>query len=142
MRISDWSSDVCSSDLVTEFAALEQFEAGSFDAVVALSVHVLAHVRSPAAFLARAHALLKPGGVLVIDEKDVMEPHRQRAASVFASGPVHNFHLTMATFDGYLRQAGFENVRTGIDSARATAFRPLVGVPRRPPGPQKPPHRP
>ncbi|MFN4088487.1 MAG: class I SAM-dependent methyltransferase [Alphaproteobacteria bacterium] len=117
---------------VTGFETMAPFEDASFDAVVVLSIHVLAHVRSPAAFLARAHALLKPGGLLIIDEKDVLEPHRQPAPSVFASGPVHNFHLTQATFDAYLRRAGFETVASGPDAGRSTAFRHMVGIARRP----------
>ena len=117
---------------VTGFDDLAAFEDGSFDAVVALSIHVLAHVRSPMAFLERVHALLKPGGLLIIDEKDVLEPHRQSGPSVFTSGPVHNFHLTMDTFDAYFRGAGFEIVHSGLDGARSTAFRHMVGVARRP----------
>lgn len=117
---------------VTGFDDLAAFEDGSFDAIVALSIHVLAHVRSPMAFLQRAHALLKPDGLLIIDEKDVLEPHRQSGPSVFTSGPVHNFHLTMDTFDFYFRGAGFEIVHSGLDGARSTAFRHMVGVLRRP----------
>src|SRR3546814_8687950 len=57
MRISDWSSDVCSSDLTPP--------ADSFGAVVSISAHLPSHVRK------KLHRLvaqsIKLGGVIVLE---------------------------------------------------------------------------
>src|SRR3546814_2730804 len=50
MRISDWSSDVCSSDL--------------FDAV--LNMEVVEHVADVGAFLRASADLVRPGGVMIL----------------------------------------------------------------------------
>ena len=117
---------------VTEFETLALPEAGSVDAVVALNVHVLAHLRSPRRWLRRMHELLRPGGHLILDEKDVLLPVNQRGSSVFDSGQAHNYHLTLTTLRKYALDAGFELVECGIDPYRRTAFRHMVLVARKP----------
>src|SRR3546814_3059815 len=65
MRISDWSSDVCSSDLVNKTARLEDMEKGMVvqsgnDAAIALAEHVAG---SEAAFAQLMNAYAKQLGL-------------------------------------------------------------------------------
>lgn len=54
---------------------------GTFDGV--LSTQVLEHVRDPAAYLAEAHRLLRPGGRLVLSTHGVWEDHTATAEDLW-----------------------------------------------------------
>src|SRR3546814_15614340 len=99
MRISDWSSDVCSSDLVAGVDAapenvaaarahaqgsgleisyhageLAGLDIGTFDLVT--SMEVIEHVADKRAILASLAAVMKPGGLVVLST-----PNRTLASS-------------------------------------------------------------
>jgi len=103
-----------------------------FDAVNVLAHHVLAHVLSPRRLLARIHELLVPGGLLLLDEKDVLLPVRYKTRSVFDTGRAHQFHLTLATTLRYLEAAGFEVIDCAVDAGRISDFRHIRAVARKP----------
>src|SRR3546814_10909562 len=85
MRISDWSSDVCSSDLrLSRFANVEVREGDmhalpcdddSFDLVVLM--HALTYAAKPAQAVAEAARVLRPGGQLLLSS---LARHGHRAA--------------------------------------------------------------
>ncbi len=103
-----------------------------FDVVNVLAHHVLAHVLSPRLLLARIFEVLKPGGLLLLDEKDVLLPWRYKTRSVFDTGRAHQYHLTRDTTERYLRAAGFELLECEIDRGRVSDFRHIRAVARRP----------
>ncbi|HKJ25823.1 MAG TPA: class I SAM-dependent methyltransferase [Myxococcota bacterium] len=105
---------------------------GPFDVVDVLAQHVLAHVASPSRLLSEIHAALVPGGLLFLDEKDVLHPALHKTPSIFESGTAHQYHLTERTTAGYLRAAGFEILRCEIDPHRMSDFRHIVSVARKP----------
>lgn len=105
---------------------------GPFDAVNVLTHHVLAHVLSPRLLLEKIFQLLKPGGWLFLDEKDVLMPARYKTQSVFQSGPVHQFHLTVHTTARYLASAGFELIECTIDKRRTSDFHHVRAIARKP----------
>ena len=105
---------------------------GTFDAVNALAHHVLAHVLSPRNLLARIFNVLKPGGYMFLDEKDVLRPARHKKRSVLDSGPAHQYHLTVHTTARYIESAGFELIECEIDKHRTSDFRHIRVVARRP----------
>ena len=115
-----------------ELAELAGFEDGSFDAVSALTIHTLGHLPSPRRFLARIYDLLKPGGYLFVDEKDVLHPVRATGPSVFDSGAPHYFHFTQDTLRKYFEAAGFEVRECSIDPGRKKALRHVPVVARKP----------
>jgi 2-polyprenyl-3-methyl-5-hydroxy-6-metoxy-1,4-benzoquinol methylase len=117
---------------ITEFETVDLPAGGDLDAVVALNVHVLAHLRSPRQWLGHVYQLLKPGGRLILDEKNVLLPVKQRGSSVFDSGPAHNYHFTLSTLRRYALSAGFEIIECAIDETRATAFQHMVLVAQKP----------
>lgn len=103
-----------------------------FDAVSVLTIHTLSHLSSPSRFLRRLHELLKPGGYLFLDEKDVLIPARHMERSVFASGEAHFFHFTEESLARCIEEAGFELVECRHDPVRRSAFRHMIVVARRP----------
>lgn len=103
-----------------------------FDIVNVLTHHVLAHTRSPRGLLARCFEVLKPGGYLFLDEKDVLLPARYKTLSVFDTGRAHLYHLTVDTTARYLRSVGFELIECEIDSCRVSDFRHIRAVARKP----------
>lgn len=105
---------------------------GPFDAVNVLTHHVLAHVLSPRMLLEKIYQVLKPGGFLFLDEKDVLLPARYKTPSVFQSGPVHQYHLTAQTTARYLESAGFELIECRIDNRRISDFHHIRAVARKP----------
>src|SRR3546814_7870776 len=72
MRISDWSSDVCSSDLAerqqlnVDYRAcgIEDLGETGFDLVT--SMEVIEHVTDPQAFIDGLAGALAPGGLMVL----------------------------------------------------------------------------
>jgi SAM-dependent methyltransferase len=110
-----------------------------FDVVNVLAHHVLAHVLSPRVLLMRIFECLKPGGLVLIDEKDVHFPYRCKTRSALHTGRAHQFHLTADTTEAYLRAAGFEVLECGIDRGRLTDFRHILAVARKPADLEKPP---
>lgn len=105
---------------------------GPFDAVNVLTHHVLAHVLSPRMLLEKIFSILKPGGYLFLDEKDVLKPARYKTGSVFQSGPVHQYHLTAHTTARYLETAGFVLMECTIDKRRISDFHHIRAVARKP----------
>jgi SAM-dependent methyltransferase len=103
-----------------------------FDIIEGLSVHVLAHVMSPRQFLSRILDLLKPGGYLFLDEKDVLLPAPGFADFVLDTGPAHQHHLTCETTARYVRSLGFELLDCQIDQERVSSFHHIRVVARKP----------
>lgn len=77
----------------------------AFDVVGMYSV--IEHTHRPDAYLRRAHALLKPGGLLVLRLPDT--PPEGPPASLLA----HLYHFNGATIMQLLRRCGFEIVQVG-----------------------------
>lgn len=117
---------------VPEHSTLPMFAPGSFDAVTALTIHLLSHLPEPMQFLKRVHELLTPGGVLFLDEKDVLAPAKPVTWSVFDSGVGHLFHFTRPVVRAMLERAGFEVLSADHDTGRATTFRHVLVIARRP----------
>lgn len=117
---------------VLDLAGLTGFADASFDAVSALTIHTLGHLPSPRRFLGRIHELLKPGGYLFVDEKDVLHPVRATGPSVFDSGAPHYFHFTEDTLRKYFEAVGFEVLECRIDPGRKKALRHVPVVARKP----------
>ena len=117
---------------VLELAEMRGFQKETFDAITALTIHTLGHLPSPSRFLARLFDLLKPGGYLFMDEKDVLHPVRATGPSVFDSGAPHYFHFTEDTLRKYFEAAGFEVLECRIDPARKKSMRHVPVVARKP----------
>ncbi|HUR43925.1 MAG TPA: class I SAM-dependent methyltransferase, partial [Aestuariivirga sp.] len=117
---------------LTEVNTLANIEAGSFDVVIALSVHLLAHVLSPRDTLEKIRTVLKPGGLLFLDEKDIGYPVRYKSGSIYSSGRAHLFHFTVETVAASLETAGYEIVSCELDKSRSTGFRHIKLVARNP----------
>jgi SAM-dependent methyltransferase len=103
-----------------------------FDVIAGLNEHVLAHVMSPRLLLARMFELLKPGGYLFLEEKDVLLPAPHLDYFVLDSGPAHLFHLTLPTTARYVRAAGFELIECEMDEERVSDYKHLRVVARKP----------
>jgi len=103
-----------------------------FDAIEGLTIHILAHVMYPRLLLSRIFDLLKPGGYLFLDEKDVLLPAQSGNHFVLDSGQAHQFQLTQYTTASYLRGVGFDLIECEIDSERASGFRHIRVVARKP----------
>jgi SAM-dependent methyltransferase len=78
---------------------------GSFD--VAAMYSVIEHTHDPAAHLRKAHALLRPGGLLVLRLPDTGD--EGPPASLIA----HLYHFNQATITELLRRSGFQVLWTG-----------------------------
>ena len=115
-----------------ELTELPDFADHSFDAITALTIHTLGHLPSPRRFLTRLYDLLRPGGYLFIDEKDVLHPVYATGPSVFDSGAPHYFHFTRDTLQKYFETAGFEVLECSIDPGRRKALRHVPVVARKP----------
>lgn len=105
---------------------------GQFDIVNALNHHALAHVLSPRVLLKHIFTVLKPGGYLFLDEKDVLHPVRHKKRSSLDSGPAHQFQLTVHTTARYIRATGFELLECELDPHRSSDFRHIRIVARKP----------
>jgi SAM-dependent methyltransferase len=128
----------CHEVPLTRFGSMLEGAEGRFDCVCALTIHVLAHVPSPRDFLARAHALLKPDGLLLIEEKDVLQPAYAGGLSIFDTGVAHLYHLTLPAARSYLEQAGFEIEHAAYDGDRRTSSQHFVMAARKRPEAQAP----
>ena len=117
---------------IEDFERMDLFEDEQFDVITALSIHLLSHSPSPSKLLQRLRALLKPGGYLFIDEKDVFHPVRATGETVFDSGPAHFFHFTTESMRNYLATCGFEILECGIDPKRKKSTRHIRSVGRKP----------
>lgn len=117
---------------VLDLAEMRGFADDTFDAVTALTIHILGHLPSPRRFLSRLYDLLKPGGYLFMDEKDVLHPVRATGPSVFDSGAPHYFHFTQDTLRKYFEATGFEVLECSIDPGRKKALRHVPVVARKP----------
>ncbi len=118
----------------TQFDELMIPDGPAFDVVNALTHHVLAHTRSPRSLLTRCFEVLKPGGYLFLDEKDVLLPARYKTLSIFDTGRAHLYHLTLDTTARYLRSVGFELIECEIDDRRVSDFQHIRAVARKPEG--------
>lgn len=105
---------------------------GQFDIVNALNHHALAHVLSPRVLLEHIFTVLKPGGYLFLDEKDVLHPVRHKKRSALDSGPAHQFQLTVDTTARYIRTTGFALLECELDPHRSSDFRHIRIVARKP----------
>ena len=112
--------------------ALEGIPEQSFDAVTVLTQHLLSHMLSPRQLLARILAILRPGGYLFLEEKDVLRPGKLCSASVFDTGKAHQFHLTRSTIELYARFVGFDVQSCAIDPGRVSVSHHVLLVARRP----------
>lgn len=119
---------------ISELAELRGIQDGSVDAVTVLTVHILGHLPSPRRHLKRIFDVLRPGGLVFIDEKHALRPAKTARSSLFGSTPVHTFHFTDETIARYIRSAGFDLIECSIDRSRTTAFRHLRIVARKPLG--------
>lgn len=117
---------------VNDLTSLAPLRGREFDAVTMLTIHTLAHLPSPRTFLEAILSVLKPGGWVMLTEKDILEPTPDTGSSPFDSGEAHYVHFTRATLHRLLEKAGFEIIRCDIDPHRATAFKHLVAVARKP----------
>jgi len=103
-----------------------------FDVVNILPHHVLAHVLSPRRLLEQIFNVLRPGGFVFLDEKDVLHPDRHKKQSALDSGPAHQFHLTLHTTSRYFCSTGFEILECEIDQNRSSDFRHIRIVAQKP----------
>ncbi len=117
---------------IENFERMDVFEDAQFDVITALSIHLLSHSPSPNRLLHRLRALLKPGGYLFLDEKDVFHPVRATGETVFDSGPAHFFHFTTDSMRNYFEACGLEILECGIDPKRKKSTRHIRSVVRRP----------
>jgi SAM-dependent methyltransferase len=132
-----YASDVrsVSNTLVLPFSEFHELQLPwhcRFSVIEALSIHLLAHVMQPRMLLARIFDVLKPGGYLFLDEKDVLLPKKGLGYFVLDSGPAHLYHLTRDTVAAYVRCAGFELVECQVDSDRMSDFQHIRTVARKP----------
>ena len=83
------------------------FASGSFD--VAVMSDLLEHVRSPRKLLARTHALLSPGGALIVVAPDVGGLSSRLLRSSWTDYKrEHLFYFDKRSLSAALRQGGFE----------------------------------
>lgn len=106
----------------------------SVDVVTALTIHVLAHLPRPSRFLAAVHRVLRPGGLVFLDEKDILRCERLTAESIFDTGRAHLFHFTPVSMAEYLARAGFDVHECRDDPKRRSSFRHIRAVARKPEG--------
>ncbi len=92
----------------------------------------MSHVLSPREFLESVLERLKPGGLLILDEKDVLQPRHFYSDGPFDTGRLHQYHLTRRTLESYALAAGFEIVACEIDPKRKSIQRHIHLVARKP----------
>ncbi len=117
---------------IEDFERMDVFDDEQFDVITVLSIHLLSHSPSPSKLLHRLRALLKPGGYLFLDEKDVFHPVRATGETVFDTGPAHFFHFTTDSLRKYFSACGFDIVECSIDPKRKKSSRHIRSVVRRP----------
>jgi 2-polyprenyl-3-methyl-5-hydroxy-6-metoxy-1,4-benzoquinol methylase len=125
---------------VVDHLTLPNFPLDYFDAAICLTIHVLAHLPEPSKFLARLYDVLKPGGLLFIDEKNVLKPEKITSHNIFESGVGHFFHFSPDALLSMVTKAGFEVVENDIDGKRKSAFGHISLVARKPLVPAKSPY--
>ena len=103
-----------------------------FDVINVLMHHVLAHVLSPRTLLEKLFEILRPGGYLFLDEKDVLLPARYKTQSIFDSGLAHQYHLTVHTTARYLESTGFRLIECQIDKKRISDFHHIRAIAQKP----------
>jgi SAM-dependent methyltransferase len=121
----------------SRFDDLPIFSNLQFDAITALSDHVLMHVVSPRQFLSKSFEILKPGGYLFLAEKDVLQPSwstNYRMHFPLDSGRAHQYHTTFHTVARYLTSVGFDLVEYEMDDDRFSNMRQFRAVARKPQG--------
>jgi SAM-dependent methyltransferase len=116
----------------SEFHELEGFGDQQFDAVTSLTQHLLSHVLSPHTLLRRVYEVLRPGGYLLLHEKDVLQPGKLRSSSVFDTGKAHQFHFTRHTIELLAKAVGFEVIRCDYDAGRQSVSSHVLLVAQRP----------
>lgn len=83
-----------------------QFPAGSFDLITAFEV--IEHLESPAAFIAKARSLLKPGGVFFLVTPDLGSfSRRVMGYRWFSYRAMHVSYFSKRTLKNFLGQKGF-----------------------------------
>jgi 2-polyprenyl-3-methyl-5-hydroxy-6-metoxy-1,4-benzoquinol methylase len=102
-----------------------------FDVIEGLSVHVLAHVMYPRRLLSRIRDLLKSGGYLFLDEKDVLLQVPRFDDFVLDTGRAHQHQLTLRTTARYVQSVGFELLECQIDQERISRFHHIRVVSRK-----------
>jgi len=117
---------------IRDLDRLTGFDDNQFDVVTALTIHTMSHMPSPREFLDRLFDVLRPGGYLFLDEKDVLSPVRATGDSLFDSGPAHFFHFTPETARKYLERAGLDVIECRIDPVRKKANKHIRIVARKP----------
>ena len=117
---------------VSSFPRLDMLEESSFDAVTALTIHTLAHLPSPRAFLERIYEVIRHGGFLFFDEKTIMEPENAMTTSVFDSGVGHFHHFTVETMEKLFRVTGFEIMKCTAGGERKSFAKHILLVARKP----------
>jgi SAM-dependent methyltransferase len=103
-----------------------------FDAVTALTIHTLGHLPSPLTFLRNAFRVLKPGGFVFVDEKDVYLPGKGMGKSVFDSGAVHYFHFSRRSLELYFLTAGFSIIECIPDPGRVSSLHHVLTIAQKP----------
>ncbi len=120
---------------IADHYTMTDFGDERFDLVTGLTIHVLAHLPEPARFLHQARRVLKPGGYLFLDEKNVLAPKKNTSPDIYASGIGHFFHFTPSSLGNLLKSCGFEVVVLDEATARNSAFAHMMVVARRPEAP-------
>lgn len=129
---------VVAGDFLDADTALE----GGFDLICMFDV--LEHLRDPAAALRRAHALLRPGGLLVVETGDRASPWARLLGRFwhFIDPPQHLFYFSAAGLEALARRCGFQGEarvrrqgrRASFGNAAFKLLRQRSVLPRRLPG--------
>jgi SAM-dependent methyltransferase len=117
---------------ITSFDRLEIPDPAPFDAVIALTEHVLGHAFSPRTFLRSVRERLVPGGYLILDEKDVLHPRKFDRGGTLDDGQLHQYHFTTQTLKNCVLDAGFEIVACEVDPKRRSLHRHIHLAARKP----------
>jgi SAM-dependent methyltransferase len=73
--------------------------------------HVLEHFHEPLRALEICHAAIQPGGTLLVEVPNVLNPDRQKRLSSWFR-PEHLYYFSEATLRWFLARAGFETIRS------------------------------
>ncbi len=113
---------------------------GKYDVVSMMTIHVLAHVPSPTNMLSEIYERLVPGGMLILDEKDVtlIPPGGTVFPFQYPNGMAHYYHMTMNSTKAFVQKVGFEIIHADY-FARASSLQHFVIVAKRPEAQIRPP---
>lgn len=117
---------------IDEIERLPFLDDCSVDLVTGLTTHVPAHLPHPSVFLRNVYRVLLPGGLVFLDEKDILRCGRAAMKSIFDTGKAHFFHFTPASLAGYFGRAGFEIIACGTDPRRSSSFDHILAIGRKP----------